>query len=168
MTFIWKTYPFWEKNCDYLFSGCIDGICVKPNQCTCRDGWVIDNTGTRCDAKCERPCFNGNWFKWSIYDFMCHFMSNLFNSMTQRQRMKKKIKKIKKHFQQVGVNNRMFVSVIQDTHLIPPTHLGKLFCTADKLLMPYILMQSINKSFFRLFFLQMQPPLSWAMRKRNM
>lgn len=42
-----------------LFSGCINGVCAKPNQCTCRNGWVIDKTGTRCDPKCERPCFNG-------------------------------------------------------------------------------------------------------------
>lgn len=42
-----------------MFRGCIDGICTAPNRCSCRDGWVIDNSGTKCEPRCDRACING-------------------------------------------------------------------------------------------------------------
>lgn len=42
--------------------GCVNGLCTAPNYCSCREGFEINKTGTRCDAKCEKPCLNGNAF----------------------------------------------------------------------------------------------------------
>lgn len=43
------------------FRGCINGVCTAPNRCSCREGWTVDKTGTKCDPKCDRPCINGNY-----------------------------------------------------------------------------------------------------------
>lgn len=42
--------------------GCVGGVCTAPNQCTCRNGFTLDPTGTKCEGKCDRPCLNGRIF----------------------------------------------------------------------------------------------------------
>lgn len=50
------------------FRGCINGVCTAPNQCSCRERFTIDRTGTKCDTKCDPTCINGKYlFKKKIH-----------------------------------------------------------------------------------------------------
>lgn len=98
---IWFISPY-----IWLIRGCINGICTAPNRCSCRDGYTIDKSGTRCDVKCDRPCFNGNSFIYTA--ILYHLETNLCESLSWH-------KKLPNTFQQVIVVVQMYVNATKAT-----------------------------------------------------
>lgn len=39
--------------------GCASGKCIAPNVCSCEQGWILDETRTKCVPHCDSTCLNG-------------------------------------------------------------------------------------------------------------